>query len=305
MTQKMSQSIFGAYIKSGFGLGRMNDYKPWLRIRRRMSSPVSKQVFCNLTLRPTNHHLLSGLEYKTGLLNAWLRPRELRECFPLWPDPHPHPQSGIFSETNTRLDDSPGLQEIARAAGIKHGVFPGTKIPYVATTDLLFWVPSDMPLLKQLVFISCKPKAEIVSKPRVRERLELERRYANANGGIHIVETGEHLPIKLIDNLDWLLPLRHEVLSLGNSKRHSDFCALLMEFTKNAPLGVAIDQAITQCMLSTWEGNQYFRVGVWLHKVDINLNMPVVMSKAMNLDGGKTLHCWRSHYWYPLGADKS
>lgn len=302
MTQKMSLSILAACIKSGFGLGRLFDYKPWLRIRRRMSSPVSKQVFCNLTLRPNNHHLLSGLEYKTALLNSWLGPRELRESFPLWPEPHPHPQAGLQGEISRRLDESPGLLDIAKDAGIDHGVFPGTKLPYVATNDLLFWVPSKLSPLQQLVFISCKPKNEIVTKQRVRERLELERRYASVNGGLHLVETGEHLPLKLIDNLDWILPLRHEVQGVGKSTKHTDFCMLLKEFARNVPLGQAIDHARNSFRLTTEEGFQFFRVGVWLHKVDIDLNFPVLMSRPMKLDGGKTLAFWRSHYWYPRGV---
>ena len=302
MTQKMSQSILAECIKRGFGIGRMFDYKPWLRIRRRMSSPISKQVFCNLTLRPTNHHLLSGLEYKTGLLNSWLGPYELRESFPLWPKSHSHPQAGLQSDKNLKLDESPGLLDIAKSAGIDHGFFPGTKVHYVATNDLLFWVPSKLSPLQQLVFISCKPKNEIATKQRVRERLELERRYAMSNGGLHHVETGEYLPTKLIDNLDWILPLRSEVQTVGRSAKHADFCALLMELAKQVPLGQAIDQARTIFRLTTADGFQYFRVGVWQHKVDIDLNFPVVMTRPMKLDGGKTLTFWRSHYWYPKGV---
>jgi len=297
MSKRMSASILAACIKRGFGLGRMDRYKPWLRIRRRMSSAVSKQVFCNLALRPTNHHLLSGLEYKTALLNAWLGPRELRECLPLWPDPHPHPQAGIYCETNPRLDDSPGLLEIAKAAGIEHGVFFGTNIPYVATNDLTFWVPTSVHLTRQLVFISCKPKIEIECKPRVRERLELERRYALANGGIHRIETGEKLPLKLIDNLDWLLPLNKEVSQLRNSSKHKDFCALVMYRAKHIPLGSAIEASRVALNLSKQEGFQYFRVGVWIHSIDIDLNFPVVMSKPMHFDSGKTVLHWRNHYW--------
>ena len=302
MTQKMSLVTLAEFIKQGFGTGRLFDYKPWLRIRRRLSSPISKQVFCNLTLRPSNHHLLSGLEYKTGLLNSWLGPKELRESFPLWPNPHPHPQAGLRSEIRLQWDESPGLLDIAKDAAIDHGFFPGTKIHYVATNDLLFWVPSKLPLLKQLVFISCKPKKEIVTKQRVRERLELERRYALLNGGIHLIETGENLPTKVIDNLDWILPLRHEVLTIGKSAKHSDFSALLMDLSKQVTLGQAIDRSRTAFGLTVAEGFQFFRVGVWMHTIDIDLNFPVVMSKPMRLDGGKTLSLWRNHYWYPNGV---
>lgn len=305
MTQKMSLSILAKYIRDGYGLGRLLDYRPWLRIRRRFSSPVSKQVFCNLTLRRTNHHLLSGLEYKTALLNAWLGPKELRECLPLWPKQHPHPQSGLPYHLAQRLDESPGLLEIARNVGIDHGVFPGTKIPYVASCDLVFWAPIEATLVEQLVYISCKPLCEIQRHQRVRERLELERRYAMVNGGRHLIETGQNLPHKLIDNLDWLLPLRQEVEQLRGSSKHSDFCSLLMEITSGTALGAAVKKASDALQIPVAEGFLYFRTGVWLHKIDIDLNLPVVMSKLMHRDHGKTLNQWRKHYWGTAGGQNA
>lgn len=305
MTMRMSLSILAKYIRAGFGSGRLHNYRPWLRIRRRASSPVSKQVFCNLTLRPANHHLLSGLEYKTALLNSWLGPKELRECLPLWPDAHPHPQTGLNSDIDSQLDDSPGLLEIARDAGIEHGVFPGTKVPYVASCDLVFWLPSQAAFETQLVYISCKPLTEIRKRQRARERLELERRYVKANGGRHVIETGENLPHKLIDNLDWLIPLRHEAQELRMSSQHSDFCSLLMELTKSTPLAAAVNQASEAFHIPVADGFKYFRVGAWLHRIDIDLNLPVVMSKMMHRDYGKTLSRWRAHFWGTVGVQNA
>lgn len=285
-------------------MGRLSSYKPWMRIRRNHSSKISKQVFCNLTLRPTNHHLLSGLEYKTALLNVWLGAKELRECLPLWPDPHPHPQSGLDREIDQQLDESPGLLDIAKDAGIDHGVYVGTRIPYVASCDLVLWIPWNGPTQKQLRFISCKPIDEIRERPRVRERLELERRYARANGGSHIIETGVNLPSKLIDNLDWILPLRHEVLKLTSLRQHNDFCESLTEVCRTVPLGQAIATVGSTFKLSTANAFMYFRVGAWLQKIDINLNLPVVMSKMMHPDHGVTLNQWRSHYWGKVEEEK-
>jgi hypothetical protein len=85
--------------------------------------------------------------------------------------------------------------------------------------------------------------------------------------------------------------------------KHIEFCAILMEHAKHDPLGIAIEKARLACRLSKDDGFKYFRLGTWLHRVDINLNLPVVMTKAMRFDGGKTLQLWRSHYW-PQGAAK-
>lgn len=297
MAPIMNMKTFATCVEAGYGLGRLDGYRPWLRIKRHYSSRKSKQVFCNLTLRRTNHHLLSGLEYKIALLCAWLNPFELRECLPLWPFPHVHPQCGLYSDLDRKLPPSPGLTEIAKSTGIDHGYFFGTKIPYVATTDLVFCPSDPQDKNTSLRFISCKPINEIIEKPRVRERLELERRYAELNGGVHIVEHGGNLPEKLIDNLDWILPLRQEVLSLRPSSRHRDYCETLMELSTSAPLGAAIAQARSIHKLSVALAQSYFRVGVWTHRIDINLNLPVVMSLPLNRDNGKTFARLHARYW--------
>lgn len=110
--------------KAGLGQGRFEMYQPWLRIRRSFSSPISKQVFCNLTLRKSNHHLLSGIEYKTGLLNAWIGPEELRECLPMWPEDHRHPQCGLDHPDESKLAKTQGLLDIAKEAGIPWATAP-------------------------------------------------------------------------------------------------------------------------------------------------------------------------------------
>lgn len=304
MGSTMSLSTLAMMKKSGLGQGRFEMYQPWLRIRRNFSSPISKQVFCNLTLRKSNHHLLSGSEYKVGLLNAWLGPEELRECLPMWPEDHRHPQCGFEHPDEPKLAKTQGLLDIAREAGIDHGYFIGTKIPYVGTCDLIFCCPVDVPIQKRLVFISCKSRSEIEGSPRARERLELDRRYALKAGGKHILETGERLPPKLIDNLDWMLPLRSEVKALKQDTGHSDFCSQLMNMSSEMPLGEAIERSREKFRLSIRQGFQYFRVGVWLHRIDINLNKPVVMSKMMERDDGCTLRRWRSHYWPDQGSTK-
>lgn len=297
MAPIMNLKAFAKYVEAGYGMGRLDNYRPWLRIKRQYSSRKSKQVFCNLTLRRTNHHLLSGLEYKTALPCAWLHPFELRECLPLWPFPHEHPQSGLYRDLDKKLPTSPGLLEIAMSAGIDHGFFFGTTIPYVATTDLVICPSDPQDTSTQLRFISCKPVKEIIEKPRVRERLELERRYAELNGGVHIVEHGENLPHKLIDNLDWILPLRQEILSLRPYSKHKDFCATLMTLSTSVPLGTAIARSGEIHKLPATLAHTYFRVGVWLHRIDIDLNLPVVMSMPLNRDNGKTLARLHARYW--------
>jgi hypothetical protein len=82
-------------------------------------------------------HYFSRGEYHTALLLLWLGVDDLREQFPLWPAPHPHPLYGSPLQSNAPLTWAKGLLSIAEEAGIAHGVEVGTRVPYIASLDLL------------------------------------------------------------------------------------------------------------------------------------------------------------------------
>lgn len=127
-------------IHEGYGQGRGDNYRTFLPVRKGRSSKVSFQHLVHLPVRRPNVHLMSKLEYRIALQACWLQPLELREGLPLWPFAHPHPNRGWSPELDARLTRMPGLYDLACEAGIDHGVYVGTKLPYVATTDLVFLV---------------------------------------------------------------------------------------------------------------------------------------------------------------------
>lgn len=283
-----------AHIDSGAGQGRFHDYRPWLRISRNFSSPVSFQHFCHLPLRDTNYHLMSHLEYRTALLNCYAGALELREGLPLWPHDHRHPNRGICAEHDAHLGQVEGLYTIARRAGIDLGVFVGTNVAYVANCDQVFLVPGER---RELVFVSNKPEAIYESKARARERVELDRLYAASVGARHVLDTGEQFDLMLIENLNWFLPLRSELQRLRASPVLSEFCERLKEAWRVLPLDAAIEKTRCKLKLAQPDGQLHFRVGCWVGYLDVDLRQHVAMSEFVKTDGGAARNWIRCTYW--------
>ena len=111
-------------IRLGYGLGQGPAYLPWLTIRRKNPSPKSNQVVSWMPPLERAAHYFARGEYHTALLLLWLGVRDLREQYPIWPIPHPHPLSDSTSKTAGNLPWSKGLLAIAKDAGIDHVGIP-------------------------------------------------------------------------------------------------------------------------------------------------------------------------------------
>jgi hypothetical protein len=121
--QKLAKAIF-----EGYGTGPGETYRSWIRVRRRHSSPVSNLRSLHVPACARALQLLFGLEFAAANVAIWPRASEVREQHPLWPNPHPHPASGMHQDYDYYLlGQVPGLLEVAKDVGIDHGVYPGTK----------------------------------------------------------------------------------------------------------------------------------------------------------------------------------
>ncbi len=187
----LTQKKLSEQIRLGFGQGHDSNYQPWLKIRRKNTSPDSNQVVAWMPPLGRTAHYFSRGEYHTALTLLWLGVCDLREQYPLWPIAHPHPMEGAKGTENLKFRWSRGLLAIARDAGIEHGVEFGTKIPYTATIDMLAMAPMENGL--KLVGFSSKPIDDQDDEVKVRtlERLELERRYfEEINAGYFVTSSG-------------------------------------------------------------------------------------------------------------------
>ncbi|HYN53815.1 MAG TPA: hypothetical protein VES38_03840 [Methylotenera sp.] len=193
-------------IANGIGSGFGEAYQPIIQIKRWNPSPVSTQIIKPLAPFKRACHFLSQSEYWLGLLFSWVG-CEIREQFPLWPWSHPHPELGRNLSTDRFLKESSGLIEICKQAGIKHGNFPGTNIPYIWSMDFCLYLPWVKDFKRSCTMVSVKPMSHKAYKnpdpiSRVLEKLEGERRYC-AELGIHYL-IGDHQTFqrRLFGNLE-------------------------------------------------------------------------------------------------------
>lgn len=270
-------------VQQGFGQGRGENYKEWIRITRRMSSPVSN---VSAVLVPTHHRSISALstiEYGAANLAAWLGATEIRSQFPLFPWPAPHPLSkGVDANAPSR-DLAPGLLAIAAAAGIDHGRYPGTDVPYVATCDLVITMGGEGE--ERLVFWSCKSRSALHAggkkERRAYERLELERRYAKAISAHSYVYLEDEVPAVMLANLDWLAPRRHHYASEKWTVERARFAEAYADSGAELSIARRIGLASERLRIEPKDGHRLFQWSAWTGEVPLDICRPILLHRPM------------------------
>ncbi|MCE1243668.1 TnsA endonuclease N-terminal domain-containing protein [Oryzomicrobium sp.] len=271
-------------IQHGYGMGHGADYQPWLTLRRKNSSRESNQVAAHLHPLHRPGYFFSRGEYQIALLLLWLGIHDLREQYPLWPIAHPHPLYGAPGTEGLQLGYCSGLLDIATEAGIEHGHFPGSDIPYVATIDFLVTIRDNSGF--DLIAISCKPIEDPnqAVKWRTLERLELERRYAERNGIRYLIISSRFVPILMAGQLEWCM----ERATLTDAP-HLAACVhgFSREFASAPNLSVsdAVALASESQQLSLEEGWTVFRHCAWTQAIDIDLSTPLLTSYPARRSG--------------------
>lgn len=197
-------------LEGGLGTGFGEDYKPVLEIKRWNPSPVSVQVLKPLPFFNRNCHFFSHSEWLISLLCSWVG-CHIREQFPLWPWPSPHPEYSRFPALDYKLRPSIGMIEVCKNVGIPHGNFIGTNIKYIWSIDLCAYMPWVEDITKSTCFISIKPLASekylyIDPLNRGVEKLEGERRYAEQIGVNYFIGDRTLYPGPIFANLEMLAP---------------------------------------------------------------------------------------------------
>lgn len=272
-------------IRLGWGQGHGVNYKTFLPIRRKNSSKNSNQLPAWLPPLQRTAHFFSRGEYQTALLLLWLGVKDLREGYPLWPLSHPHPLKGAPGTEGMNFPWSRGLLQIAFDAGIKHGNEVGSRVPYVATMDLI--VTFAINHVIQLAAFSSKPfeNSDDEVKWRTLERLELERRYCLELLIPYYVSSSALVPTLMAGQLEvWLecWTLNPNLLSLANYfadhvNRHDD---------------LSIKEAVTYAAeilhISVGDGWLLFYHCCWTQKIDIDPSVRILTSYPVK-SGGRAL----------------
>jgi len=275
------------HIQLGYGMGHGAAYQPWLTLRRKNASKCSNQVAAYLFTLARPGYFFSRGEYQIALLLQWLGLEDFREQYPIWPISHPHPLFGAPGAEGIHLGHSPGLLRIAQEAGIEHGVYPGTRIPYVATFDFMLTVRIHGALT--LIALSCKP----IDNPnneiewRTLERLELERRYAERNRIKYAVISSRLVPIRMAANLEWCVDSATLVETPHLIAIAPLFAAQFVS-TPDLSIADAVLRSSDACKLSRHDGWTVFRHCLWTQAIDLDISKPILTTYPA-LIGGRRL----------------
>ena len=173
---KWSSELYHKRIKEGRGQGEGKDYKPWITIQDIPSKGVCSRILGMKTGRI--HHLLSRHEtaffYIVQDSDSVL---DIREQFPLL--------------------DVLDTVRIAESAGIRHPRDPVSKYPNVLTSDFVLTTTHGT------VVRTVKQETDL-SDDRVREKLEIERRFWKQHGveDWNIV-TNRQIDYQKARNIEW------------------------------------------------------------------------------------------------------
>ncbi len=273
-------------ILEGRGVGVGDAYQPWIRVTKRNTSSKSNQSIAHMPGFTRQLHFLSRGEKHFAHLLLWLGVVDVREQFPLWPWPHPHPMREL---TASPWPEHPGVSAIAREAGIALRPYAGLSVPAILSIDQFVTLPprGDVP---RLVGVSCKPLSKLLDaapSDRIRERLELDRRYCDVAQLKHLLVHPEQIPKTLCRQLDWLAPLmpRGKLNVLCASGSYRTFVERLHELAYNRPLQVAAKEASNGL---NWPGPAIrfcTHTAVWRLDVDADVLQPLSMHEPLRPGG--------------------
>lgn len=174
--RKWNETVYQRYIREGRGQGSGENYKPWVAIQDFTSRGMVSRIKGKTTGRL--HHLMSNYETSLFFLLDWSDSvLDIREQFP--------------------LSNLPEAIAIAEKARIRYPFDPISGFPYVLTSDFCIETPNGMET------IAVKPSSEL-AKPRVREKLEIERRYWASQGIPWRIVTEHEIDTVKARNIEWL-----------------------------------------------------------------------------------------------------
>lgn len=171
-----SETVYHKLIHEGRGQGFGTDYTPWILVQDFPSNGMVSRIQGVKTGR--THHLLSNHEMNLFFLLDWSdEVLDIREQYPLL--------------------DLRQVIEIAETAQIRYPYDRVSGFPYVMTSD--FYIETT----KGPMVIAVKTTSDL-ENPRVREKLEIERRYWNKKNVRWRIVTEREINQTKARNIEWL-----------------------------------------------------------------------------------------------------
>lgn len=182
------------------------------------------------------------------------------------------------------LARSPGMIKICRDAGIGHGTFVGTDIPYIWSIDLCLTLPWIEVPAQRTVLASIKPLdsdryQHVDPLDRGPEKLEGERRYARQLGVGYIVADRTQYAGPLFANLDLY---RRAATLAPNSRLASARDNLLVGHAQDLqaqPIADSIRLAAEACGISHADATTLLHHCLWTQAIDCDLSRDIHPAK--------------------------
>lgn len=291
MVYKTTAKKLLADLDAGVGSGTGDDYEPWIKVTKKNTSARSNQSIAKVPGLKRLCHFLSRGEKDLSHTLWWIGAADVREQYPLFPWEHSHPRSQVDATQDWGLH--PGVQAIAKDAGICLPVYPRIQIPIVLTLDLVATSRWPDGTCRGLVGFSCKAKSEYLREdqpPWFRERLELDRRYCTVGAIPHLLVHPERLPGRLPRELEALAPhaTLEEMRAIRASARYLRFVECLERWAYVMPACIAANVAGRRVGWTHEEAGIYLRMAMWCQDVDVDLSERTNMAAPL-VRGGREL----------------
>lgn len=247
---KWNEKKYFSRLKEGRGQGHGIDYKPWIYIQDFSSRGKVSRV---LGLKNERiHHFFSNhetsffyiMDFKEDVI-------DIQEQYPL-------------------LDVLETVR-IAERIGIKHPRDNKSKYPYVLTSDFVITT-------RQGCFVRTIKEAEELSKKRVIEKLEIERRYWKERNVDWKIITEKDINFEEAKNIEWISRAR----CLPNILDYEELIDALsyfkmLYFNSNASIVNIANETELYFHLDSGLGITIFQYLILIRQIDID------MSKSLNL----------------------
>lgn len=274
-------------IAAGRGQGHGDAYLPWLWIHRKNVSGRGNQVVDPMPGYRRASHFLAQVEWHVGLLCIYLGALDVREQFPLWPQPHPHPLAD-YAPSQQGWSCCRGLIAISQELGVDHGREVGSDAPYVATIDIAATVKRATGY--GIAGIALKPHELILSSEptdRINERLAMERVCMTDYGATHKVVDRSLLGHSTGGNLELLSSGARLPERLQDKAMLSEFKERFIDAATLTSISRGIDRTGAAMDLNPMDANLVWRHLTWHRRIELDITLPIQMGIPLTLGGSK------------------
>ena len=298
LAQRVTLEHIKQWIAEGRGCGHGSEYVPWIKIKKRGLPGKSNLQFRFIPELSRSGHLLSAGELHLVRLLLYLGVADLREQFPCWPWPAPHPLHQHPNFNPRHLSWSKGTAAVAKKLGICHPRFPGTRLLHIPTIDVLATIKAK-PDYRAVAF-SVKPdptKSDLSEWDAA--KLSIQEAYCWELNIPWSLISAENIPATLRENLRVLI--HHSAPKPNLDEKLARFSELM---TTTLVAGDAIENCIqrtaSQLAISVDLSLELFHRALWRKAIPIDLRKPWVMREPAPLCDQTWIAATRH---YLIGAD--